>query len=394
MRRGSKLNRLLDFWVAIPLLQLLALPRRLRRPQLPAQIRRLGVLCSPALGDTLLFSAVLLDLRLHYPDAEIIHLCMRENLGAAELIASADRRVLLNLTRPWTGLRTLRELQLDLLVDFTPWQRITALHTLLSGARYTAGFQSPGQYRAAGYALAVPHRRDLHELENFRALVRALGVPTLAEPTVSVPELTPAGWADAWLAATQLAKMPEPAPLIVFHPWPAGAQFWLREWPQERWLELAKQLQAAHPAALFVVTGSPADQPRVAPLLAALSAAKIPATGFSAPMPALVALLRRSSLAVCVNTGILHLAAILGTPTVGLNGPTAGHRWGPRGRCAQGVSPADGSGGYLHFGYEHPPRPVDVMGRITVAQVLAAAAQVMRCAALQDPQLPCSKEAH
>jgi len=50
------------------------------------------------------------------------------------------------------------------------------------------------------------------------------------------------------------------------------------------------------------------------------------------------ALLRRCSVLIAGDTGPLHLAAAVGTPAVGLFGPTPAERnrpWGPRGRGLQ-----------------------------------------------------------
>ena len=91
----------------------------------------------------------------------------------------------------------------------------------------------------------------------------------------------------------------------------------------------------------------------------------------------LVTLLRKARLAIAVNTGVMHLAAVAGAPTVSLNGPTAAHRWGPRGPCCTGVAPHDGSGGYLHFGFEFHERMPDVMPRILPTEVIAAARQLL-----------------
>jgi ADP-heptose:LPS heptosyltransferase len=46
---------------------------------------------------------------------------------------------------------------------------------------------------------------------------------------------------------------------------------------------------------------------------------------------ALLALLRRASVVVAADTGPLHMAAALGTPCVGLYGPTRAERNGPYG---------------------------------------------------------------
>ena len=361
MRRGSRSNRILDHHLGIPLLNLLATLHR-KRPQ-PTTPAHIGVLCSPALGDTLLFSAVLADLRAHYPAAHITHFCMKQNLAAAQIVPGADQRILISLTDPAAAIRLLRAQSLDLLVDFTAWQRLTAFISLMSGARFTAGFRSPGQHRSRGYDLAVLHRRDQHELENFRDLLRALQIPATHQPAVL-------------LAQPATEPLPGDSDLVALHLWASGNRSHLREWPETNWLELARQL--ARPGSLFVVTGAPSDLPRISPFVAQLEQAGMRATAFVSPdgFVSLAHVLRRARLLVSVNTGVMHLAAILGTPTLSLNGPTAGHRWGPWGRRVRGIAPLDGSGGYLHLGFEFDRQPEDVMQRITVDQAVAAATEL------------------
>ena len=79
---------------------------------------------------------------------------------------------------------------------------------------------------------------------------------------------------------------------------------------------------------------------------------------------------------VSVNTGVMHLGAILGTPTVSINGPNRNGRWGPVGPRAIGVeAPGEGCG-YLHLGFDFDGQATDCMERITVEMVEAAVAQV------------------
>ena len=178
MRRGRKKNRILDYWVGTPLLNLLA-TLRLRRRRLPETIRRIGVMCSPALSDTLLFSSVLQDLRAHFGGSvEIVHFCMKPNLAAAEIIPGADRRVVIDLTHPAATIKQVRAERVDLLFDFSSWQRLTAFYSLMAGAKFTAGFTTAGQYRGRGYDLQVGHRNDRHEVGNFRAILQTLAIPT------------------------------------------------------------------------------------------------------------------------------------------------------------------------------------------------------------------------
>ena len=366
MQRGKPRNRLADYWLGTPLLNLLASLHRRRVP--PRRIEHLGVMCSPALGDTLLFSAALQDVRAAFPDVRITHVCMRQNLAAAEIIPGADRRLEINLTRPLETIQLMRAERFDALLDFTSWQRLTALFTLMSGARYTAGFESPGQHRSRGYDRTVPHREDRHEVQNFRALLQGSGL----EPPIETGH-TPA----ICVAAPKDVPFAEERDVVALHLWASGQRSWLREWPEERWVELAKRL--AHEDTLFVITGAPSDVPRMQPFVERMRAAGLRCEAFVSPdgFRTLAEVLRRTRLVVSVNTGVMHLAAIAGARVVAINGPNRNGRWGPVGPRAVGVeAPGEGCG-YLHLGFNFDGQATDCMERTTVDQVYAAAKELM-----------------
>jgi len=360
MRRGSRKNRILDYWVGVPLLNLLA-TFRLRRKKLPENIRRIGVMCSPALGDTLLFSSVLRDLRAHFGyEVEIVHFCMKSNLAAAEIIPGADRRVVIDLTDPAATVKQMRAEHVDVLFDFSSWQRLTAFYSLMAGAKVTVGFTTAGQYRGRGYDLQVVHRADRHEVENFRAILQSLDIPTGAPPQVVVADGRP----------DQLSDTPD---IVVFHLWASGQQSWLRQWPEDRWIAVAQQL--AGPETVFAITGAPSDMVRTEPFVQKMHAAGLQAVAFTGTdgFRSLTRLLKRVRVVVSVNTGVMHLAAIVGAPTVSINGPNRNGRWGPVGPRAIGVeAPGEGCG-YLHLGFNFDGQATDCMERITVEMVVAAA---------------------
>lgn len=364
MRRGSRKNRILDYWVGIPLLNGLA-TLRIRRRKLPETIRKLGVMCSPALGDTLLFSGALRDLRRHYGNqTEIVHFCMRQNLAAAEIIPGAGRRVVIDLTNPSATITQMRREKLDAMFDFSSWQRLTAFYTMMSGAKFTAGFTTAGQSRGRGYDLQVVHRDDLHEVENFRAILKALHIQSDLPPSVRIPET---------VEAIPLAGAKE---IVAFHLWASGQRSWLREWPEDRWIELAKRL--ARHETVFAITGAPSDMVRTAPFLDKMHAAGLQAVSFVGEdgFATLARLLQRARVVVSVNTGVMHLAAIVGAPTVSINGPNRNGRWGPVGPRAIGVeAPGEGCG-YLHLGFNFDGQATDCMERITVDMISDAAEKV------------------
>jgi len=360
MKRGRATNRLLDFYLGIPVLNLLAsFRRRGIRPQNPETI---GLLFNPAMGDTLLASAATQDVRTIYPDAKIILFAAKTNIAAARLLPAVDAIEMLPISRPIEALRVLRRHKLDLMLDFTSWQRITAFYTMISGAKFTVGFERKQQFRHRGYDKTVPHRGDCHEVDNLRRLTQSLGAEFRSEPRLLIP-VSPVS-----RPASKMEKA------VVFHAWATGTLSLLREWPDESWVELAQRLSV--PGRVFLLTGSPADEPRCLELCEKLARSGVPAEVVIGRdgLAGVAQLLQQAEMLVSVNTGIMHLGAILGVPTVALNGPNSAHRWGPVGPRVANVRTSDGSGGFLDLGFEFQGR--NAMVNISVEDVMLAIGQL------------------
>ncbi len=112
-----------------------------------------------------------------------------------------------------------------------------------------------------------------------------------------------------------------------------------KRWPLERFRALAGVLTAAHGARVIVVwgPGEEADARAVAGTVASHVLLAPPTD-----LLALIALLRRAGVVVAADTGPLHLAAALGTPCVGLYGPTRAERNGPYGAGHRTLQASDG----------------------------------------------------
>jgi ADP-heptose:LPS heptosyltransferase len=122
----------------------------------------------------------------------------------------------------------------------------------------------------------------------------------------------------------------------VLHPFSMGHG---REWPLGHWIELARLLATDGRAVVF--TGSAAERERLA---AAWPQALRPAGVVDAcgrlDIAQLSVLLHRARAVVAASTGPLHLAAALGTPTLGLFAPRKGvalDRWAAHGSAAVSV---------------------------------------------------------
>src|SRR5689334_15262598 len=87
--RGNRILRLLDRALGIPIVFALGL-LQVRARQFPARIDSIGILETAAIGDTVLLSAVLSDLRDAFPGAHIVLFAGDSNVEVARLLSGVD----------------------------------------------------------------------------------------------------------------------------------------------------------------------------------------------------------------------------------------------------------------------------------------------------------------
>jgi ADP-heptose:LPS heptosyltransferase len=170
---------------------------------------------------------------------------------------------------------------------------------------------------------AVMRRRPGHKTVQLAAL---LGLQPAPLPVV---------WTAPEDRAVASRLLPEGPPIVALGP---TANWTGKVWPPERFSALFEKLRAgALPgarAAIFAGGGA-FEAGLAAPLLAALPDS-IDLTG-QLSLPEAAACLARCALFVGNDSGLMHLAAAAGTPTLGLFGPTQAAEYGPAGRIARPV---------------------------------------------------------
>jgi len=359
------LPRLVDQALGTPLLWLWGACRR-KRP-LPAAPRRFGLMMFETIGDTLLAGTLVASLRGAFPGAEIVVFASGGNSAILGLLEGVGTVVLVPLTQPGRALAAIRSTPVDVMIDIGQWPRWYAVMCAASRCRHTIGFATPGQSRHYAYDTAVAHGNDVHEVENFQRLLAPIaGV----QPLAPARALKAVGGPPARIAAR--------APYLVVHPWASGFRFPSREWPLARWRELI--VRACGLGVSVLVSGSPGDRPKAAALVADCPTG-LPVTSIAGEvsLPELAAVLRGAAAVVAVNTGVMHLAALLEAPLVALHGPTSRRRWGPVGARSIALAPPVPAGcEFLNLGFEYPGGPVDCMERIEVDEVFAALQACLR----------------
>ncbi len=370
MERGNRMQRRLDSWVGIPLVVMAGCGKRIRKI-LPSSggktedAGRIGVICLGAIGDLLLATGLLNGLRVALPRASLEIVTSGANAAACGLLPSGCRAASYGVKDIPGIVRHIRAARYDILFDTGQWPRISALISAVSGAASTDGFSTPGQYRHYAYDIAVPHRSDRHETDNFLALGRAVFPHLTGAPSVALPDGPSSG----------CPCLPETG-LVFCHMWPSGLHSSLKEWPRAAWAALAAGLLDAGYTPVF--TGGPGDAAATQTFFEEYGLGKTRAgnralnVAGAMALPDLAYHFHRAAAVVSVNTGTMHLAAIAGAPTIGLHGPTNPLRWGPVGPAARALLPASGRSAYLNLGFEYPPDADAVLRHLPVSEVLTA----------------------
>lgn len=170
------------------------------------------------------------------------------------------------------------------------------------GARWTAGLQAED---------ALPLDRTLPYIYFHNEVLRLLEVVSLvgARADVIEPRLVVTEQDETELAQ-QVGSLE--GPVAVIQP---GASDPRRRWPAENFARIADALFDA--GATVAVNGTTAEQGVVHDVIAAMQRPAIDLTGKLA-LGGLAALLRRAQIVISNDTGPLHLAAAVGTTTVGI----------------------------------------------------------------------------
>ncbi|RZJ04176.1 MAG: glycosyltransferase family 9 protein [Brevundimonas sp.] len=192
------------------------------------------------------------------------------------------------------------------------------------------------------------------------------------------PPLSPVIWMTGSEAADVPARVESAgSALLILGP---GASRIGKTWPAARFAEAARFLTSRGgemEGALVVVTGGPMDREAALEIGAALpKGAVLDMTG--ADLIRTSAVMGRARLFVGNDSGMMHLAAASGAPTLGLFGPTDERLYGPWGSRTAAVRPAGVS---FDFGKTSKTVSKDhcQMEDLSVAEVVVAAQALLRC---------------
>jgi lipopolysaccharide heptosyltransferase II len=223
--------------------------------------------------------------------------------------------------------REVRKRGFDCVIDLTGNDR-AEFTCLLSGVPVRIGFRESRRWR--GW-LAYTHQVDsppegTHRIIRDMTLLAPLGIRSNPEPP------------SVWLTMQEeeqserllhdLGIVADGRPLVLLHP---GARYWFKAWPAERFAQLADRL-SAEAGCLVLIGGGAREQSVAAEIREGTRCHPINLTG-RVDLRQFAAIVRRCALYIGNDNGSMHVAAAVGTPVIGLFGPSAPAEWAPHGRA-------------------------------------------------------------
>jgi heptosyltransferase-1 len=284
-----------------------------------------------ALGDVVHAIPVAAALRRAFPDARIDWLVSGKHREILDLVPVIDRRLVVNDRDDANGgtslvaaVRELRRARYDVAIDLQGLIK-SALLARSSGAPRVVGFSSRyARERAArlfytdaydpGRGGLYDPRETRHVVEINLALLGVLGV-TARRPEFPIEEF------ESDRART--VREQTGGRYALLNP---GAAWPNKRWPPSRLAAIAAHLRERHGLTSVVLWG-PGEESIAAEVVA--GAAGTAVLSGRTTIADLVALARGAALMVSGDTGPTHIAAALGTPIVGIYGPTRPVRNGP-----------------------------------------------------------------
>lgn len=202
-------------------------------------------------------------------------------------------------------LKTVQSRRFELVIQMQGSGLLSNSVVSLFGSRHLAGYFVPDQFCPDADRF-LPHRTVTHEVWRYLSLVRFLGaMPQGEELDYFVAEED-----EARLHELEEVRMLSAEPFVCIHP---GARAAFRCWPTSEFAGVADRL--AELGYSIVITGSKGERALADSVARLMRHPSVNLAGRTS-LRTLAALIKKSKLLICNDTGVSHLAVALQVPSV------------------------------------------------------------------------------
>lgn len=288
------------------------------------EINKILVIKLRGIGDVVLSTIILESLKLNFPNAKIDFLTEKPSNFLLEPLNFVNNIYLFKKKtfneRIDTFLK-IRKQKYDLVLDFYS-NPGTAQITLFSGAKYRAGFPYKG--RKYAYNLFGPKERDkYHAADLHLEFLKSIGLKTVDNPELSFGILP-----EEQQKADEFRNTSLPKDKLLVGISPSGG-WQSKKCPAEVFIKIAKKIKEDYPEVFFLIHWGPGDKEDANIIYEALKEDAVIAPPTS--IREMGAFLKICDAVIANDSGPMHICSAVGTPVLGLFGPTSPAFQGPYG---------------------------------------------------------------
>jgi len=291
-------------------------------PQISKEkINKILVIKLRAIGDVLLSTAVLKNLRYNFPNAKIDFLTEPPAKEIVDGNPFIDELIIFereknNLIKFWE----LRKRKYDLVIDLFCNPR-SALLTFITGAKYRVGYAFRG--RSYAYNVKLKPRKEVHHNVEFNLdALRAIGLEIIdKEIYIQLNEEAEKFAEKFWKENNLNGKM-----VIALNP---SGTWETKRWGIEKFAKLGDIIAKNFNAKILILWGNQKELEDAQKIFSIME--EKPLIPPKTNLKQLASILKRCSFTISNDSGPMHISTAVGTPTLGIYGPTNPYAQGPYG---------------------------------------------------------------
>lgn len=211
-----------------------------------------------------------------------------------------------------------------------------------------------------------PNTKHIHRVERYAGMMKQ-SKPTLPK---------------VWIGAEHQRKaeqlLPKNSPVIAIGP---AANWRAKTWRAEHFIELINRLRSADgyfPNAHIAIIAAPPEREQVQAVLDAMPRDYLIDLVGTQDLLTIAACISRSSIYIGNDSGLMHMAAAVGTPTIGLFGPTDQQKYAPYGKHCLVINTPESPQQLMNYEGFHWLTCDSLMDSITVSDVVTGVNNLLK----------------
>ncbi len=337
-----KTKILIDRWLGHPLVSVMNifafLSGKLLKRRHDFENSRVIVICKLlGLGSIIQITPLLVSLRKRFPSARLVFLTQKSNAVLCNRLDTIDETLTLDdhslislILSTSVLLKRLWRMKVDIFVNLEIYSQLGSLLAFLSRARNRIGYyQHTGDVRVHGiYTHMIYFNPSAPIAQIYLEGARCLGITELHH-SLMPPRIDQSNQTTLRKKLEALGGDFDRSNYIIVNP-NASDLCRERRWPAQRYASLINRFHALHPDMQIYLIGAKECEHTGAEVVKSLS---LPAGRFfnltgQLSLPELTALISGARIFITNDSGPMHLAFALGTPTVALFGPVTPAHYG------------------------------------------------------------------